>query len=123
MKKLALFIVALLLSISCSFAQSQSTSTQQNVGLEFHKQANPTKVHRSSFYLPIEVTYDEIGHTLTIVADDDIDGEVYIYDNNNNIVAYSSCMNSTFILSSIGEYTIKINGEDWYALGSFSVLY
>jgi hypothetical protein len=126
MKRFLFIIIGVLVSMSCVYVKSQSTSTststQHSVSLEFHKKANSTKVHRTPLHIPIDVFYDDVDHTLIVSSDEDLECEVYLYNSNYSVVDYSSCGDTIFTINMTGTYTVQVNGDDWYVIGTFTVL-
>lgn len=68
----------------------------------------------------IEAYYDQVRHSIKIYYDGEADGEVFLYLN-DNIVGYSSEINTTFQIEEPGIYRIEILGESWIAEGSLQV--
>lgn len=96
------------------------------------KKALPMQIHktgqhsqnmeriRTPIYLPIVVFYDSDTTVLEVWCDNDnVQAEVFVYDETGAQEAYSPYMNVAIQLTSGGSHSILIQGEDWYAEGSF----
>ena len=73
---------------------------------------------RNPIHLPIAVFYDSDTNILEVWCDDDnIQAEVYIYNESGELETYSPYMNITIQLPSSVSHTILIKGNDWEAEG------
>ena len=70
--------------------------------------------------ITIEAYYNEENGTLEICYDGEATGETFLYVN-DNIVGYSSEINTTFQIEEPGIYRIEILGESWIAEGSLQL--
>lgn len=78
-----------------------------------------TKEHRNPINLPIVVYYDYDTNILEVWCDDDnIQAEVYVYDEAGAVEAYSPYMNVTIQLTSYNSHSILIKGDGWEAEGT-----
>ena len=77
-------------------------------------------MHRAPIRVNIEAYYNEENGTLEICYDGEATGEAFLYLN-DNIVGYSSEINTTFQIEEPGIYRIEILGESWIAEGSLQV--
>ncbi len=71
-------------------------------------------------YINIKAYYNTESHSINIWYDGESDGEVFLYLN-DNVVGYSSEINTTFQIEEPGIYRIEILGESWIAEGSLQV--
>ncbi len=119
MKRVTFFLTLLLSTFVLCAQSGQETTSKQNVGLEFHTSGNPDRIHRTPMRLDIEVVYDTENTTVEVISYDSLIGEVYLIDNtNNSVVDYSTSINTTLsVPTNYSSYTIKIVGENWYAIG------
>lgn len=96
------------------------------------KRAIPTRVHESGsskelseidrypIDLPIVVFYDSDTNTLEVLCDNDnIQGEVYVYDEAGTLEVYSPCMNVCLTFTTSNHHSILIKGDGWEAEGCF----
>lgn len=71
-------------------------------------------------YINIKAYYNTESRSINIWHDGESDGEVFLYLN-DNVVGYSSEINTTFQIEEPGIYRIEILGESWIAEGSLQV--
>ena len=73
---------------------------------------------RTPISLPIAVYYDSDANILEVWCDNDnIQAEVFVYDETGTVEAYSPYMNISLQLSSSGSHTILLKGDGWEAEG------
>lgn len=87
--------------------------------MDIHRKANPNKntsVDRAPMYIDLEAFYDSESQTINVCYDGEIEGEVYLYLN-ENVVGYDSEINTSFQISSPGLYKIEVISESWIATG------
>ena len=113
---LSLILVMIAVIFPVAAEGSSSGSSTRRVGLEIHQTKEKSTVLRTPLRIDIEVYYHEEDGTLEVCYDGDAAGEVFLYLN-NNVIGYSSEINSSFQLSAPGLYTIEIVGETWVATG------
>lgn len=78
-----------------------------------------TKRDRNPINLPISVYYDSETNILEVwCADDNIQAEVFVFDESGAVEAYSPCMNVTLKLSSSNTHSIHLIGDGWGAKGN-----
>lgn len=115
MKKTIIFT---LLMLMMGFTAS---ATEDGVFMDFHRMSNPSKhteVNRAPMHLPIEVTYNSETQIITIIGDESIDAEAYLYNSAGEVEDYSMSLNTTLSISTSGIHTIYIQGDGWYAEGN-----
>lgn len=79
-----------------------------------------TEKDRNPINLPIAVYYDSDTIILEVWCDNDnIQAEVYVYDESGTVEAYSPYMNVTIQLTSYNSHSILIKGDGWEAEGYF----
>ena len=73
--------------------------------------------------LPIEVFYDDETRQVEISCDDDLDAQVYLCDENGNILDYSTCLITVLNVPDnySGVLIIRIESEDWIATGEIII--
>lgn len=75
---------------------------------------------RTPIKIPIAVFYNSDTNIAEVWCEDDnIQAEIYVYDVNEAIEAYSPYMNIALQLTSNGSHYIKIIGDGWIAHGTF----
>lgn len=78
-----------------------------------------TKEERTPINLPIAVYYDSDTNIIEVWCDDDnIQAEVYIYDESGTVEAYSPYMNIALQLTSSTSHYILVKGDGWVAEGN-----
>lgn len=120
MKKYLLFIGVL---ISIAFYVSASkTSVIMSSYKNGHQDKNTT-VRRSPMQLPIEVFYNDETRQVEISCNDDLDAQVYLCDENRNILDYSTCLNTVLNVPDnySGVLIIRIESDDWIASGEIAI--
>ena len=120
MKKYLLLIGAL---ICIAF---QISASKTSVIMSNYKKGNvdkSTTVRRSPMQLPIEVLYDNESLQIEISCNDDLDAQVYLCDENGNILDYSTCLNTVLNVPDnySGVLIIRIESEDWIATGEIAI--
>ena len=67
--------------------------------------------------------YDEELRLIEIFSDKDMNVQIYLYDENGNIINYSPSINTILEVSDnhSGLLSIRIEGEDWIATGKIAV--
>lgn len=97
---------------------------QHEVSIKIHYKTNPhknTKVNRTAMFLPITVIYDTETHIISVTEEGAIGGEVFLYNADGSLEGHSSTLNTEFMVSTPGTYTILIQGDGWYAEGEIVV--
>ena len=120
------FLTALiLLTMTFAFssnAQESTGGTSKPIILEsvpINNNGNPDR-HRTPMHINIKAYYNTESRSINIWYDGESDGEVFLYLN-DNVVGYSSEINTTFRIEELGIYRIEILGESWIAEGSLQV--
>lgn len=73
---------------------------------------------RTPINLPISVYYDSETNILEVwCADDNIQAEVFVFDESGAVEAYSPCMNVTLTLTTSASHSIRIIGDGWEGEG------
>ena len=118
MRKTIIFIGLLSMMLLPSFAE------QREISIEIHHQTsskNNKDVNRSLMWLPIEIVYDTETHIISVTGEGAIEGEVFLYNADGSLEDHSSTLNTEFMISTSGTYTILIQGDGWYAEGEIVV--
>ena len=113
-----LFLMAVALTTSAYSARTaKHLKTHQT-----NKTGNNTEWDRSPIQLPIAVYYDSDTNILEVWCDDDnIQAEVYVYNESGELETYSPYMNITIQLPSSESHTIHIIGDGWEAEGELNI--
>ncbi|MDE7345495.1 MAG: hypothetical protein K2N48_02005 [Muribaculaceae bacterium] len=117
MKKIILFILMAIAMASPVFSERtrQHMKVHQAGGSGFL-----TEKDRNPIQLPIAVYFDSDTDILEVWCDNDnIQAEVFVYDENGTEEAYSSYMNVTLQLTSSSTHSILIKGDGWEGEGTF----
>lgn len=117
MKKIILlFLMAIAMTTSVFGAKRAiPMRTHQNGN---HKEN--TERLRTPINLPIAVFYDSDTNILEVWCDDDnIQAEVYVYDESGAVEAYSPYMNVSLTLTSSNSHTIYLIGDGWEGEAGF----
>lgn len=110
MKKiiLSLFMMIAMTPSVFSERQQQCLSTHQRDSDSHYRE------DRDPINLPISVYYDSDTNLLEIwCADDNIQAEVYVYDESGAVEAYSPYMNVALQLTPSPTHSIHIIGDGW----------
>lgn len=69
-------------------------------------------------HLPISANFDSDTNILEVwCQDDNIQAEVFVYDENGNVEAHSPYMNVAIQLTSSCNHTLLLKGDGWVAEG------
>lgn len=118
MKKVIILAGLLLFMSFTAFAD------QRGVFMDIYIKSNPEKnmeVNRSPMRLSIEVIYDSDTHKIEVTGNKAIEAEVFLYDVNGILEAYSSTLNTDFTVFTPGTYIIQIQSNEWYAEGKIEM--
>lgn len=82
-----------------------------------------TTVHRSPMRIPADVYYDNELRQIEIYGDENLNAQIYLCDENGNIIAYSSTVNTILDVpdSYSGTFSIRIESENWDAIGIITI--
>ncbi len=80
---------------------------------------NPT-IHRAPMRICVEAYYDALSKTISIYYAGETTGEVALH-RDGELIDNSSEINTTFMATESGYYTIEINTEAWTATGSIEI--
>ncbi len=118
LRKVFILIGLLLTMANTAFAE------QRGVFMEFHRKINPGKnmqVNRAPVRLPIEVVYDTDTHNIQVIGDEFTEAEVFLYNADGALESSSSKLNTDFTGLTSGNYSILIQGKEWYAEGEVEI--
>lgn len=115
MKKIILLLLMAIAMTSSAFSERKSI-------VFLTHQTNTSKdnleVDRNPIHLPIAVYYDSDTNILEVWCDDDnIQAEVYVYDESGTLEAYSPYMNVCLNITSSTTHSLLIVGDGWEAEG------
>lgn len=82
-----------------------------------------TAVRRTPMRIPIDVYYDEELHQIEISGDVDMNVQIYLYDENENIITYSLSINTILDIPDgySGLLSIRIESDNWGAIGRITI--
>ena len=115
MKKIILLFLMAVAMATSAFSEKRAIPlrTHQNTTSDINMEEE-----HSPIYLPIVVYYDSDTNLLEVWCDDDnIQAEVYVYDESGAVEAYSPYMNVALTLISSTTHFIHIIGNSWEAEG------
>lgn len=98
------------------------TAIADDVPIPIRTHQNPDKLERdrNPINLPIKILFDAENNLIKVWCDNDnIQAEVFVYDQSGNLEAYSSYMNVCLTLTSSNSHSILIEGDVWVAEGCF----
>lgn len=121
MKKFLSLLAALIFTGSF-----QSYAEKSKVYIEIYQSGHidrGTVVKRSPMRIPIDVYYDDELRQIEFSSVEDLDVQVYLYDENGNTITYSPTINTTLNVSDgySGMVSIRIDGKGWIATGMIVV--
>ena len=123
MKRIFSLILAMMVFVLPIIADgSNDKSNNEPITLILHPtlpEPHPI-VHRSPMRICVDAYYDAWTKTITIQYDGEATGEVLLY-RNGELVDTSTEINTSFLLSSSGLYTIAISTEYWTAEGLIEI--
>lgn len=117
MKKIILF---LFMAISIAITASADPVPVPKETHEIEDPNNDYGPDRSPINLPIKILYDAATNIVEVWCDDDnISGEVFIYNEAGALEEYSAYMNVEIELTNKGGHCIIIRGDYWESIGYF----
>lgn len=123
MKKIFTLILAFTALALPMFAQeSEGKPSSTPITLSTHpidSNPNPT-ILRAPMRICVEAWYDEAGRMLSIIYYGEAEGEVNLYCD-GELIDSSSTINTTFMISGSGFYTLEIFTDAWTATGNFEI--
>ncbi|MDE6511231.1 MAG: hypothetical protein K2L00_03950 [Muribaculaceae bacterium] len=123
MKKIFTIILAFMaLALPMTAQESDGKSKSTPVALDVHTNnvdPNPI-IHRAPMRICVEAWHDETSSTLFIIYDGEAEGEVNLY-RDGELIGTSSVINTSFMVSAHGFYTIEIIADSWTASGDFEI--
>lgn len=123
MKKIiTLIIVFMTIALPSTVQGSNRKPTSKSIILDSHQTNDrPNQpVHRAPMHISVEAWYDALSESITIIYDGEASGEVFLY-RDGVLTESSSDINTTFIVTESGNYTIEIDTEYWTATGSIDI--
>lgn len=126
MKKFLASLIFILTIALSAYAECDNTGQNgyhpTNIDLKLGKIENGNGTpHRKQFYVYIEAYYIPQNNSIEITYFGEAEGEAYLY-NGDNLIDYSSSINTTFTLpSQNGLYTIEIVTDSWIAQGYLQI--
>ena len=100
-------------------------SEKRAIPLQTHQagtQSENEKCDRNPINLPIAVYYDSDTNIIEVwCADDNIQAEVFVFDESGAVEAYSPCMNVTMTLTTSASYSIRLIGDGWEGEGILNI--
>lgn len=91
------------------------------IPISVHENSDESSIRlKNPISIPLVVFFDSDTNIVKVWCDNDnIQAEIYVYDENGAIEVYSSYMNVALQLTSNGTHYIKIIGDGWIAHGTF----
>lgn len=118
MKKIILLFLMAIAMTSSAFSEQKSIVFLTH---QTNSSKDNLEVDRNPINLPIAVYYDFDTNILEVWCDNDnIQAEVYVYDESGNVEAYSAYMNVALQLTSSSVHSILIIGDGWEAEGNIT---
>ncbi|MDE6510641.1 MAG: hypothetical protein K2L00_00900 [Muribaculaceae bacterium] len=118
MKKIILLFLMAIAMTSSAFSERTRHHMQVH---ETGASKEAMEIDRNPINLPIAVYYDSDTNILEVWCDNDnIQAEIYVYDESGAVEAYSPYMNVALILTTSGSHSIHIIGDGWEAEGSLN---
>lgn len=93
-----------------------SFANKYKINSRFIKQRSgqSLEVDRVPMVLPIVITYDAETQILEIESEDEtIEGVVFLYKLNGDLINYSPTINSSFHMTEAGAYIVSVQGDGW----------
>lgn len=114
----------IILSFLLAIAMASTVSGERTpLHMQTHQsgsQSSNLERERTPISLPISVFYDSDTNILEVWCDNDnIQAEVFVYDESGAEEAYSPYMNVAIPLSSYSHHSILLKGDGWEAEGEF----
>jgi hypothetical protein len=106
---------------------TQTFASKSAIYMDFYKSGHADKsttVRRSPMNLPFfYVEYDNETHQVEVTGDEEVMAQIFLSDENGNIIDYSSSINVVLNVPSnqSGIIIIRIESEDWIATGKITV--
>lgn len=100
------------------------SADEREIIIDFHKKTSTDETktpNRTPMRFPIDVIYDTDTYEVKVVGDKSINAEVFLYDAVGNLEDYSATLNAYFYLYTSDTYTIRIEGDGWYAEGEIEM--
>lgn len=126
MKRFIILLVTVVAFNIFTYAEGENDNKSPNeatpIKWEFRKKGNVGDIpHRKPIHINIEAYYNDTTNSIEITYYGEAEGEVYLYKG-NNLIDYSSSINTTFTLPSpSGTYTIEIISDSWEAQGQIQL--
>ena len=114
MKKIFLFLFMVVAMTSTIMAEKTTIPIRGQIpGEDLERNRNPIN-------LPIKVIYDSDANAVEVWCDDDnIRGEIFVYDETGVLEGYSAYMNVSIELTNKSCHCIIIRGDYWESIGYF----
>ncbi|MCM1141805.1 MAG: hypothetical protein NC453_24810 [Muribaculum sp.] len=116
MKRKELLIFASLLMAFALNASAEGYGVFMEIDMKNSEKYH--KVNRAPKRISLDVVYDTDSQCVTVNGDEGMEVEVFLYNSLGEVEDYSSSLNTTLSVSSLGIHRIHIEGEDWVANGT-----
>lgn len=113
-KKKALIFASLLMAFALN-ASAEGYGVFMEIDMKNSEKYR--KVNRAPMRILLDVVYDPDTQYVTVSCDESTEAVVYLYNATGQIEDYSSSLNTTLQVTTIGRHEIVIEGEEWTARG------
>ncbi len=121
MNRLLIIPILIIGMFSSTFVPKAYSYVRQNVPIKVTSNNNTNKTQREPLILNIEIIYDGDYNAIEVISYDNIQAEVFLLKN-DNIIDYSSDVNTVFYISNDPcQYVIQIKGDSWTAEGELTI--
>lgn len=119
MKKL-IILLGVLLSFTI-LASAARTSICMDITIK--KDVPGGKINRTPMLLPIEAYYDDETNQVEVIGDYDKPVEIFVCDEDLDVVAYSSVLNTVLDIPAgyHGLIVVRITSDNWVAVGKTEI--
>lgn len=114
-KKKALIFASLLMAFALN-----ASAEGYGVFMEISMKNRPDKylkVNRAPKHISLDVVYDPDTQCVSVTSDESTEAVVFLYNASGQIEDYSSSLNTTLQVTTVGSHEIVIEGEEWTAKG------
>ena len=121
MNRLLIIPILIIGMFSSTFVPKAYSYVRQNVPIKVTSNNNTNKTQREPLILNIEIIYDGDYNAIEVISYDNIQAEVFL-SKNDNIIDYSSDVNTVFYISNDRcQYVMQIKGDSWTAEGELTI--
>lgn len=117
MRKILLLLIAMItLAVNAE-------NTKQDIPINIHPKTHPidTEIIRSPTKSGVEAYYETESSTIVVSGNQELKGEVFLYDASGAVEDFSTEINSTLRVISTGLHTVVIVTDKWYGVGQIDI--